>query len=420
MEKEKINISSENVERITQDLLKRGLTDTEINRIIYGEYQTFSDENELEDEKDFLDLIQALSDGYSMQELEKIGISSWKIHKFEKFLECENLNEAQVVAMNRYSAGSDMMWGSKKNSSKRAIYDKICQDFSKKFSEYGFSSKAIADIQYQVKCLDYTKPLYENYAKIKEKLTHHNFANQYMSEIQTFVLNLNSFYHLDETIHELEYGLKTNIEDSIKVYRAVKKDYFKQYVDSINDLKSRKIRENNFLSTSPIYDACFAKYDDYDVVMEMYVPKGTIGRNISQFSNYGTTEQEIVLNGADLYIFDIEPNVIDKNGRNKTFLKTLVLSRDKEVYKYIEEDEMNKLVQLPKKQNRLTAFFASLIAKLTGKKYESNSEINQSKPDEQTKETNPWVVSEEKINKAQVDTVPEKIKNSREEKEHMK
>ena len=58
---------------------------------------------------------------------------------------------------------------------------------------------------------------------------------------------------------------------------------------------------------------------------------------ISSFSNYDTAEEEILLNSNNLYIIDVISNVIDKNGKIKTIVKSSILSKDKTCYKGIKK-----------------------------------------------------------------------------------
>lgn len=88
---------------------------------------------------------------------------------------------------------------------------------------------------------------------------------------------------------------------------------------------------DRYTSTSPIYDSSFAKYDEYDIIIEIYAPKWTQGLYMTQLSDYDTAEQEVLLNSNDIYIIN-QNNVIDKNGKPKTILEGLLLSKNRECY----------------------------------------------------------------------------------------
>ena len=121
----------------------------------------------------------------------------------------------------------------------------------------------------------------------------------------------------------------------MKLYRAIKTNAEinpEYYIGKIMNNKG-------YTSTSPLYDSSFAKYDDYDTVMEIYAPKGTQGLYITQLSDYENTEQEVLLNPNDIYVVDAQKGVIDQNGRTKTVLKGLLLSKERECYKGIDKQQ---------------------------------------------------------------------------------
>ena len=99
-------------------------------------------------------------------------------------------------------------------------------------------------------------------------------------------------------------------------------------------------------------------------------------------SDYGTAEQEVLLNPNDLYITDVQ-DIVDKNGQNKTILKALMLSKERDCYKGIDKDqEIGQMQQgqkqdehtfqeqfteqnLPIKQNRFSRFFNQVRARFS-------------------------------------------------------
>lgn len=401
MEKEKLNVSIENLNGVIADLKGKELTDYQINRIIDCEYKTF-DEDQMIEKEDILSSVKLLAEGYSIKDLENLEISPFEVHKLQKYLEKEDLTEKEVVALRRYCAGRDrigkkIVFDRKENVNNIDIFEYIHENYGNKLKEEGFSAEEVSQIRFDVKMLEFhSQPLNKTFKQMDEVEKDKNFSEGQMSVIKEYVRDLYSFYHLNETIKELEGALKSNLEDSIKVYYAMKGDDIRRQLGNINNLKGKKIRENNFMSTSLSYDSSEAQYDDYDVVLEMYVPKGTYGRSVTEFLDYENSEDEVLLSESDLYVLDIQSDVNDKNGRNKTILKVLTLSRNKKVYKYIDGNENQYSNQLPKKQNKFMAFLSKLMAKISGKKYENNPEIVEQNEIKE-EESNPWkLTSEEK------------------------
>ena len=140
------------------------------------------------------------------------------------------------------------------------------------------------------------------------------------------------YYHLDQTLMNLDRGIKNSLPMSMKLFRAVQGSFLNRIFDQ-SPLSSRtvKVEEKGYSSTSLSYDSSFAKYFNHDVVFEIYVPMGTQGILISPFSSY-FEEQEILLNSNDLYIFEVLPNYLDKKQNVKTVYKGLLLSKDKSCY----------------------------------------------------------------------------------------
>ena len=145
------------------------------------------------------------------------------------------------------------------------------------------------------------------------------------------------------------------------------------------------------MSTSLLYDSSFAKYDDYDIVLEIYVPKGSRGSYITELSAYDNAEQEVLLNPNDLYITNVQKGIIDKHGKRKNVLQALALSKDRECYKEIEQSKEKNIEQssmteqdmegkqstefsnsLPVKQNRFSKIFSHIRAIFARQKIQNN------------------------------------------------
>ncbi len=351
MKKEDSLTISQEFEKQLRDMLSsQGLSLEDIQEIFKGGYQSFSTEEDFSlkmpsifDNEDYTIIIQGLSDGYSFDEISReLGINQEKINSFRELLTQNNLSVDSVKAFNKYTVRSNMILDAKRGVPKENILQSITSEFNFRMTEYGFSQEQIEQIVNHIKGLNYLQPLHENYKITRVFLQQYRLSNKYVAAVQTFVRELDSYHHLDETLSSLDNGLSTSLPESMKLFRAVKGSYLKiglQQGENLTSLIGHRINEMGYSSTSPLYDTSFAKYDDYDVVFDIYVPRGTQGITITTFSSYGTAEQEVLLNSNDLYIIDVIPGVIDKNGRTKTICKSLMLSKDKSCYKGISKNQ---------------------------------------------------------------------------------
>ena len=87
---------------------------------------------------------------------------------------------------------------------------------------------------------------------------------------------------------------------------------------------------------------------------------------MAPFSDYDSVEQEVLLNPNDVYFTEAQTDVIDKNGKSKTMLKGMVLSKDKECYRETTRETEQRLdnnensSNLPTKQNRFSKWFSQV------------------------------------------------------------
>ena len=99
---EQLHMSEEQKKQITTMLQIQGISQKEIERIINGDYESYDTEKDLESAyggiKKHGDVLEKLSDGYTMEELQGQGIPVDKIQQFEKMLDKRNLtvNNAKI------------------------------------------------------------------------------------------------------------------------------------------------------------------------------------------------------------------------------------------------------------------------------------------------------------------------------------
>lgn len=86
MDFERLKKPSQQYKRLFEILKTQGLSETQINSILNGEFSTFEQSEELSrvfgNNSNFQNILQYLSDGYTMDELESKGIKSQYIEKF--------------------------------------------------------------------------------------------------------------------------------------------------------------------------------------------------------------------------------------------------------------------------------------------------------------------------------------------------
>lgn len=104
-----------------------------------------------------------------------------------------------------------------------------------------------------------------------------------------------------------------------------------------------KVKYIGFTSTSTEYATSFAKYQNYDTILEIFAPKGTQVLNVSEFSDYGDVENEFLLKSIKMFIYDVNPNIIDENNNKKVLLKCVAVSQDKSFYKSNEKEQIQQL-----------------------------------------------------------------------------
>ncbi len=345
MKNEQLNISSEQAQKISQMLRSEGISQSKIAQIINGEYESYDTAYDLENSfgglKKHGDVLEKLSDGYTMEELQGQGISTQKIEIFKEMLNQKNLTVDNAKGIYQYSIGSNMILGVKRGISKETIQEQIMVDLEEALKGRGVAETDIEKMKQFVKSADYKITLHDNY----------DIANQYMEQqglqpnsrvsVRSAIQSMDRCYHIDETIAALDEGLgRTQLSKPMKLYRAVKSSYLEQGLKdgkNLSSLVGKTISNKGQTSTSPLYDSSFASLDEYDTVFEIYTPKGSRGSYIAELSAYDKTEQEVLLNPNDLYITDVQTGVVDKNGKAKNVLQVLCLSKDRKCYKEIEE-----------------------------------------------------------------------------------
>lgn len=411
MSNERIQIPSELAQKISSMLQSQGISQIEITQIINGEYERYDTEYDLESAfgglKKHGDVLEKLSDGYTMNELELQGISTQKIQAFNEMLKEKNLTVENAKAIYQYSIGSNMILGVKRGTTKETIQEQIMQDLEEALQGRGVSQADIEKMKQFVKSADYQYTLHSNYDIANEYMEQIGLQQNSRVSVRSAMQSMDRCIHIYETIASLEEGVgSTKLSKSMKLYRAVKSSYLEKGLQEGEDLRSlvgKSLSNDGQTSTSPLYDSSFASLDEYDTVFEIYAPLGSRGSYIAELSAYDKTEQEVLLNPNDLYIIDVQTGVVDKNGRTKNVIQALALSKDRECYKSVSP------TNLPTRQNIFSRFFSQFRTRFSRKKVQEsqaeNTYLQQTKSDEaKTKEKKSWKLEPEEKARTQNET----------------
>lgn len=447
MKKEKIEMSTEQMEKISNMLQQQGLSKTEIDVILNGEYESYDNEYDLESSfgglKKHGNVLEKLSDGYTMDELRTEGVPQQQIDSFLQMLQEKNITVDHAKAIYQYSVGSNMILGVKRGTSKETIQSQIMQDLEQSLSERGVQQSDIEKVKQFVKQSNYgDTPLHEHYDKANSYMEQIGIQKNARVSVRSAMQSMDRCEHIDETISSLEDGIgNTNLPKSMKLYRAVRTSYLQKGLkdgEGLESLIGKSIGNKGQTSTSPLYDSSFASLDECDTVFEIYTPQGSRGSYIAELSAYDKTEQEVLLNPNDLYITGVQTGVVDKNGRTKNVLKALCLSQDRECYKGIDKQQdvgrtenpqssYDRTIQaaegnLPMKQGRFSKFFNQFRARFARQNRSNNGKnTNPSKNEltaskEKPVEKKSWELEPEEKTRIQKETA-EIAKRYREQEE---
>ncbi len=335
-----LTINNDIKEKLEDTLLIDGIMKEDINDIINEKYTAFNSTEEIStkmlsifNNKDFFDIISALTDGYSVGELISVLlIKKNRVDEFLNYISSVDLTIDEVIALNRYTTDSNMILSRKNGISKEKIYNAILNKYDTKIVYFDIDNDSIKKIRSYIINLDYNLPLYKNYSKTLDYLDELNIKNDYDLSILNIVKNLDSYNRIDKTLNDLDSALKIRLDSSIVTYRAVKDKVLINDNEKIESLLGKKIGGNYYSSTALLYEECLANEEEYNVVFEIYVPYCTEAVYLKPFSLKNNKTEELLLNENDLYIVDIDKNYLDKNGDKKILIKSLALSKNKKCY----------------------------------------------------------------------------------------
>lgn len=314
-----------------------GLTTAQINAFVNSSYIEMNSEADLGavfGSGTNENILHSLSEGYTLEDLQEAGVGKREIDKFLESLKNTGYSVQEAVALNMYTDGSDMYLGLKRGVDPNTISKNIKQNLVDQLEKRGLDQSAIQKMEEAVHQVDVNKPLYVQYDQINKVMENEGILKSARISVRGALHDYDKLRNANSTMDTISSALsKSTLKDSMKLYRGMKGSELKR-ITGVSDLKQLAgsvFHNHNETSTSPLYDSSFAKYDSHDVVFEIFAPAGTKGAYITQFSNYGTEEAEIILNPNDFFVSEVN-DVVDKNGKKKTVLKTIAISKDRSAY----------------------------------------------------------------------------------------
>lgn len=221
MRNEKIEMSQEQKQQISSMLQSHGLSQSEIDVILNGEYEGYDSEYDLESAFGGLrkhgDVLERLSDGYTMDELQAQGISAQKIDAFNQMLSEKHITVDNAKAIYQYSVGSNMILGVKRGTSKETIQEQIMSDLEESLQARGVQQEDIERMKKFVKDSDYGEtPLHDNYDMANEYMEQIGLKQNSRVSVRSAMQSMDRCTHIDETIASLEEGLGST---NMPIYR---------------------------------------------------------------------------------------------------------------------------------------------------------------------------------------------------------
>lgn len=215
-------------------------------------------------------------------------------------LEKNNLSVDNAKAINQYSNGSNMILSMKRGTANKSqIQSGIKSEMMGKLQTRGLNQEQISSIKDYIGTLDFNKPVHENYKMVNQYMKKMNIPHNCYPSICTAVKGMDSLEHIDSTLASLDDGLsKSRLPQSLKLYRAIKTNGKMNPENYIG----KSMNNRGYTSTSPLYNSSFAKYDDYDTVMEIYAPKGTQGAYMTQLSDNENKRNYTKKQGKNIFI----------------------------------------------------------------------------------------------------------------------
>ena len=259
------------------------------------------------------------------------GEKAWD---FLDIIEEHGFTLEEIVAFHQFSEGSNMIKSFENGISKEEIQKGIVKDLIDSLDARGMSEEEIKKVfNYCEEAIGFS-PLAKQYEYIKTLV-----KSPYDTSVCTYLRNLERLENIEKTVENLKSCLNHPIGHELTVYRAVDEKWMKEKlgIEDLSEAVGRELPKDSFMSTSLGYGTSFAKYDEYNVVFEIKVPKEAKGFYGTSVSTYGSDEDELLLKDARVVLGKVNPNFIDEKGKQKILIEAEVIPNELENKK--EKDE---------------------------------------------------------------------------------
>ena len=332
-----------NLRENDKKMLKNALTNEnfnqgQINAFLDNEY----DERYIADIHEFRYVIELyrsnMTENYIMARVGKETFNA-----FQNFLKENELSIDDAMQIYRWSMDHNEILKIKRNNASKTMSYK--DYFFQTLSRFGLAKNDILNIYGFAKELSKINDI----EKIQNNIMTFLRENRYSIALCTTLLKfVESQQSLEGTVDSLEKSLTNQISRNIVVYRVIDQTYLQKFIDKIGGEKNiigSKMEDKGFTSTSFRENNMFRELNaDNSVLIKIFVPKGSQGLEIAGFSKY-PYEYEILFNSNDLLLFDYDDNFVDKDGKTKTLLHAMLLSKDRNCYKDISKDEKTNIAE---------------------------------------------------------------------------
>ena len=322
---------NKNKELLTKSLKEMGFKDNQIDYFLNINYRVFDDYKEFNDDK-FLQYYDAyIKLVTSEQKLSLNDFFSEVGENFKGFLKSKNLTLEDAYALKFWSSHfyKDILRFKRSLSPSLKVKDMILNDLENELDglsvDLTISQKE--KIMHFARNINLSTPQFDFWENVR------NFSKEIGLEKISILGTLERFRimmrDIEKAINSLDKVTKSRIEENTVLYRGISS--INKKFDSINELLGLSLDEIGYTSTSLTHKASFASRDAYPYCIEIYAPKGTECFDITPFSKY-YRENEFLLAPNQLLIFDVDANYVDIYGSQKTMLRALAISKNKECY----------------------------------------------------------------------------------------
>ena len=373
--KEKIVINSR-LKEYLDEKLSYNISNDDINYILYDDYYDLDNKDSSSKisslfDSDYTYIILLLSLGYNFENMLMMFpklVNKEEIDSIKKEMETKDITIDQIRALNRYSYGYDVIVPYIKNNSREIILKNLVKKYKTELKKVGYNSKDIKLVLKFILSLDYKNPLYISLDSLIKYFKNFKIYDDTFIISKVFLKKIDLLYNIEDTIDSLNECIKHELPNSVVLYKSFKTSSLKVLIDKLS--KTEKVvlfKGKSFTSTSTLYDDPLVNADGNDVILKIYVPKGTKGILVSPFSNTNSSIEEVLLDEYEFYASEINTKFIDKNNKQKLLIKGLLISKDKSGYKDLEQEqiitentnyrqELNRIISMDNEDDFISTF----------------------------------------------------------------